>query len=286
VQVDELSTAAPITHEGVVFLAGTCNSESFVKQLKARLAGGFRRDLVGGSSPSGGLKLILTAEIETLEPLRSDPNVLTGALEAARPNLLVNNWCLAELAQDGRSLYRAVVYVRDGTLGPEAGSDLGTYLGGQLALYRRANADATSSPADPPQRINPFTLRSSELTVRDSPPGYAAWAALSPGLPWLLDDADRWDVFGISASALDVALWMGAALAYNRSADLRNQSSDQPRDTELLASSQDFRDLGHYFLVTAGAIRVAAAVGYLIWPPTLGGPSQVKDGSYSLMWTF
>jgi hypothetical protein len=166
------------------------------------------------------MRLNLTAEVTALDPLRADPEVLTGLLEAALPNLKQQRWCFAELLRDQQSLYRALVHVRGGTLGPEAGSDLGTYVGAQLARHvSRERQDGSGAPPPPSPRPPPVTS--------------SGWYALAfAGAPYI-QDSRATPASKIIPSVVDAGLLIGAGVSFALAVDYRNQYADNPRDSSV-----------------------------------------------------
>lgn len=199
--------------------------------------------------------------------------------------------CTLRLRQADEDLYTLTAQFEDGDPRDRAGRYLAVMLESALKAWQETPSPVITDPAPVSSTTGPTGTPFEPVSTNSNGPekssrGYAAWAVLSPGMPWLVDNTDSWDAFGISASALDVAVLVGSALAYNRSSNLRNQYWEGQPDPELLASSQEFRNLGHGLLISAAAMRVAAGLGYLIWRPTLKDRTHPRSGSYSLIWTF
>lgn len=113
----------------------------------------------------------------------------------------------------------------------------------------------------------------------------ALWVIASPGLPWLADDVDEWNNVGIAASAADVLLWVGAAGAYARSIQLRDEYAVSQRP-ETQEESGDFRRLANGAVVSALALRLVAAAVYLARPPADGPAATTADLTRGWTWTF
>lgn len=116
----------------------------------------------------------------------------------------------------------------------------------------------------------------------------AFWAFASPGLPWLADGVDSWNAFGVALSSSDVALLAGAAASYGAAAEYRYQLVATPDDPSLARKSETARNVGAGLLIAAGALRVAAFIGYLASPPSDQDRHQslAKALAQPLTWSF
>ena len=269
VRVAELSRKpAELTYTGDVALVGGCQPEEFRVRLRQRIEAGFGRRLVSSPADTAMVKLTLTSDPEKLEKLGADPDVLGGALEAARPQLSKNNWCLAELTKEASTLYRALVYVSAPSLNEDAGSDLGTYLGARLALY--AQKVKVEIPAPPKSTASTKSTGTAPVTdqgetVTTGPPPVSTtssgWYALTfAGTPYL-QDSRATPASRIIPSALDIGLLIAAGVSFGLAVEHRNDYAEDPRGNSMDSATRSL-NLGIGFAIGWLGTRIVSGALY------------------------